>query len=216
MRSGPAPHTAGKAAHNTTSASVVVPLRAAPAAALGDATWADQVKVTYLEVRAPLWRALVAWSANPDVADEAVAEAFAQLLRRGDEVLDPASWVWRAAFRLAAGDLKRRGTSDRRRATDPDLIDLVADVDDRLPEDALDLVAALGQLSDQQRQCVALVDIAGHTAPSAAEILGTSAATVRVQLMRARRQLRTLLTDPSQDAGAAAGPDDDPRSELTS
>ena len=202
MKFEPAPDTARKAAHSKqTSSSVVVPLRPAPDATVGDATWSDKVKVTYLEVRAPLWRALVAWSGDVDVADEAVAEAFAQLLRRGEQVLDPAGWVWRAAFRLAAGDLKRRGTAERRRSTDPDALNLVAGSADRLPDDALDLVRAMHQLTEQQRQCVALVDVAGHTAPSAAEILGTTAATVRVQLMRARRQLRTLLSDPSHDTG---------------
>lgn len=157
-----------------------------------------------MEIRGPLWRALVAWSGDPDVADEAVAEAFAQLLRRGGEVLDPAAWTWRAAFRLAAGDLKRRRVRNLRQAEDPEVLDLVSSAVDRLPDDALDLVRALQQLSEQQRSCVALVDIAGHTAPSAAEILGTSAATVRVQLMRARRQLRSLL-EPQ-----ATGSDDDP------
>jgi RNA polymerase sigma-70 factor (ECF subfamily) len=169
--------------------------------------WSDQVRLTYVEVRGPLWRALVAWSGEVDVADEAVAEAFAQLLRRGDEVNDPSAWVWRAAFRVAAGDLQqRRGRA--RRGADPQVLELVPSVTDRLPDDALDLVEALRSLTDQQRSCIALVDVAGHTAPSAAEILGTSAATVRVQLMRARRQLRTLLADSPLDPGApSAGPE---------
>lgn len=172
----------------------------APAVASG---WSDQVRLTYLEVRGPLWRALVAWSGDPDVADEAVAEAFAQLLRRGDEVADPAAWVWRAAFRVAAGDLQRR-RGRARRGADPVAMELVPSVTDRLPDEALDLVEALQALTEQQRSCIALVDVAGHTAPSAAEILGTSAATVRVQLMRARRQLRTLLADSPLDPGGPA------------
>ena len=173
-----------------------------------DASWTERVRSTYEEVRRPLWRALVAWSASPDVADEAVAEAFAQLLRRGTEVRDPAAWVWRAAFRLAAGDLKRRRLAV---GPDDDAIARLAATPDRLPDDALDLVRALAGLSEQQRRCVALVDVAGHTAPSAAAVLGTTAATVRVQLMRARRQLRTLLADPGDpndrsDAAPEAAP----------
>ncbi|MCU1358276.1 MAG: putative polymerase subfamily sigma factor [Acidimicrobiales bacterium] len=158
--------------------------------------WAERVRAAYDELRAPLWRAIVAWSGSNDVADEAVAESFAQLLRRGAEVRDPAAWAWRSAFRIAAGDLKRR-----RLATGPgsDGLRTVAGRPDRLPDDAIDLVRALAQLSDQQRRCVALVDVAGHTAPSAAAVLGTSAATVRVQLMRARRHLRTLLADPAEE-----------------
>jgi RNA polymerase sigma-70 factor (ECF subfamily) len=174
--------------------------RPAPAAS----AWSDQVRLTYLEVRAPLWRALVAWSGEADVADDAVAEAFAQLLRRGDEVVDPAAWVWRAAFRVAAGDLQQRRGRARRGAA-PEALELLPSTTDRLPDEALDLVSALRSLTDQQRRCVALVDVAGHTAPTAAEILGTSAATVRVQLMRARRQLRTLLADSPLDPGATSG-----------
>jgi len=155
--------------------------------------WPEIVRDVYEEVHARLWRAVLAWSGSTDVADEAVAEAFAQLLRRGDVVRDPEAWVWRASFRLAAGDLQRR----RSRATSggPEAADHLASPPDRLPDDALDLVRALGQLSDQQRRCIVLVDVAGHTAPSAAAVLGTSAATVRVQLMRARRRLRALLEE---------------------
>lgn len=168
------------------------------------AAWSEVVRGVYDEHHARLWRAVLAWSGSVDVTDDAVAEAFAQLLRRGAEVRDPKSWVWRAAFKLAAGDLQRRRARDRGTA---DGLDLAGDGDDhpaarlvaptdRLPDDAVDLLRAMARLSEQQRRCIALVDVAGHTAPSAAEILGTSAATVRVQLMRARRALRSALTDP--------------------
>lgn len=168
------------------------------------ADWVDRVRAVYVDVHARLWRALVAWSGSVDVADEASAEAFAQLLRRGPEVRDPEAWVWRAAFRVAAGDLKRR----RDRSGSTLGLDVVGDLRDatvHFPDEAIDLVAAMAQLTEQQRRCVALVDVAGHTAPSAAAVLGTSAATVRVQLMRARRRLRALLTD---DREAPAAPND--------
>lgn len=201
MRSGPAPGSGDESTDRPMR--IVPPLAPSPEVL----AWSDQVKATYIELRAPLWRALVAWSGDADVADEAVAEAFAQLLRRGNEVLDPAAWVWRAAFRVAAGDLKRR-RGRARRGADPEALELLPTTADRLPDEAIDLVTALQALTDQQRHCIALVDVAGHTAPSAAEILGTSAATVRVQLMRARRQLRTLLADSSSDPGApSTGPE---------
>ena len=155
--------------------------------------WSDVVRGVYDDHQPRLWRAVLAWSGSVDVADEAVAEAFAQLLRRGGEVRDPQAWVWRAAFRLAAGELQRR----RRSITSSDReAEQIAAPSDRLPDDAVDLLRAMAKLTDQQRRCIALVDVAGHTAPSAAELLGTTAATVRVQLMRARRTLRTALADP--------------------
>jgi RNA polymerase sigma-70 factor (ECF subfamily) len=147
----------------------------------------DRVRTAYEAVHAPLWRALLAYSGSADVADEAVAEAFAQLLRRGDGVDDPAAWAWRSAFRIAAGDLKRRGEAP--------VPGDVPDVGVTLPDPAVDLLAALQHLSEQQRACVVLCDLADHDAPTAARMLGTTAATVRVQRMRARRRLRDLLED---------------------
>ena len=109
---------------------------------------AERVRAAYEAVHAPLWRAVLAYSGSADVADEAVAEAFAQLLRRGEAVDDPAAWAWRSAFRIAAGELQQRrlaATSDR-----------VPDVGVSLPEPAIDLIVALRHLTDQQRACVVL------------------------------------------------------------
>jgi len=172
----------------------------------------ERVRAAYEAVHAPLWRAVLAYSGSADVADEAVAEAFAQLLRRGEGVDDPAAWAWRSAFRIAAGELQRRRTMSTgvslTAAADADgpagpggrearqlRRARPLDVGVPLPEPALDLIAALRQLTDQQRACVVLCDLAGHDAPSAARLLGTTGATVRVQLMRSRRRLRELLED---------------------
>lgn len=150
---------------------------------------AERARTAYEATHARLWRALLAWSHCADVADEAVAEAFAQLLRRGDGVVDPEAWVWRTAFRLAGGELQAR----RRRGLTVD--GEVPDLGTSLREPAVHLVGALQRLSDQQRAVVVLCELVGHPAPEAARILGTSAATVRVQRMRARRRLRDLLGD---------------------
>lgn len=174
----------------------------------GVTAWTDRVRTAYEEQRTPLWRAILVWSGSPEVADEAVAEAFAQLLRRGDGVRDPAAWVWSVAFKVARGELGRHRARAERTAELAEVDDL-AGAPDRLPDEAIDLLRAVRQLSDQQRAVVALVDASGHSAASAAEVLDTTAATVRVQLMRARRRLRTLL-EPDEAAavpsrGAARG-----------
>ena len=54
-----------------------------PSNTAGTEAWTDRVRDLYTADQARLWRALVAWSSSPDVADEAVADAYAQLLRRG-------------------------------------------------------------------------------------------------------------------------------------
>lgn len=153
----------------------------------------ERVRAAYEAVHPRLWRAVLAYSGDRDVADDAVAEAWAQVLRRGSAVDDPAAWAWRAAFRIAAGDLERRRTG-------PGIVDDTRSLE--LPEPAIDLVVALRQLSDQQRACVVLCDLADHTAGDAARLLGTTAATVRVQRMRARRRLRDLLADGEESDDA--------------
>jgi RNA polymerase sigma-70 factor (ECF subfamily) len=149
-------------------------------------TQSERVRAAYEAVHAPLWRAVLAYSGSADVADDAVAEAFAQLLRRRDAVVDPAAWAWRSAFKIAAGELATRSRAG---------LGEVPDLGVTLPEPAVDLIAALRHLTDQQRACVVLCDLAGYDAPSAARLLGTTGATVRVQLMRSRRRLRELLED---------------------
>ncbi len=37
-----------------------------------------------------------------------MAESFAQVLARGEAVRAPLPWLWRSAFRIAAGELKAR------------------------------------------------------------------------------------------------------------
>jgi len=149
----------------------------------------DAVRSLYEETAGPLGRALLAWSGSSEVAEEALSEAFAQLLRRGEGLRDPKAWVWRTAFRIAAGDLHRR------RRAPGELLDVdLAAWGGTGNEEALDLLRALAVLTDQQRRCVALVYIADRPATEAAAILQTSAATVRVQLMRARSRLRRELT----------------------
>src|SRR2546428_10332706 len=66
-----------------------------------------EVEAVYRQDGDRLWRALYAYAGNEDVASDAVAEAFAQVLRRGPAIRDVRGWVWRPAFPLAAGGLKR-------------------------------------------------------------------------------------------------------------
>ena len=104
----------------------------------------DRVRDAHATQHARLWRALAAWSGSCDVADEAVAETFAQLLRRGEAVEDPVAWVWRAAFRIAAAELQRRRADVRYEVDEVPLPAGTADV-------VLDLMRALQHLTEQQR-----------------------------------------------------------------
>jgi Sigma-70 region 2 len=57
----------------------------------------DRVERAYREHAPRVWRAVLAYSSDREIANDAVAEAFAQVLRRGDDVRDPLTWVWTAA-----------------------------------------------------------------------------------------------------------------------
>ena len=105
----------------------------------------------YREQGVRIWRAVLLSSGSREIADDAVAEAFAQALRRGDGLRDPAAWVWRVAFRVAAGELKERGR-----------VEMFAD--ERvagLADPFLDLWRAIAVLPPKQRASVVLADYAG-------------------------------------------------------
>jgi DNA-directed RNA polymerase specialized sigma24 family protein len=139
-----------------------------------------------------LWRAVYAFVRNSDVASDAVAEAFAQCLRRGDHVRDQRAWVWKAAFAIARGSLAERArwvglSADRRHAPDPGAGPL-----DRV-------MSALAQLSDKQRAVILLRHYAGYRSREVAELLGMAPATVRVHLARGRRNLERALEEPDDE-----------------
>jgi RNA polymerase sigma-70 factor (ECF subfamily) len=122
------------------------------------------------------------------ITDDAVAEAFAQCLRRGTEVRDPRAWVWRAAFRLAAGELKAR----RRFTSAP--FDVSAP--DQTP--AVEVLTLLAALPGNQRAAAVLHWYAGFGTDEVARMLGIGRGTVRVHLSRARRRLEALLNEENE------------------
>jgi RNA polymerase sigma-70 factor, ECF subfamily len=145
----------------------------------------DAVERVWREQGAKLWRSLVAFTGDPEVATDAMAEAFAQALGRGDAVREHDRWIWRSSFRIAAGELKARG---HRPGREDESVYV-------MPEPIADLVQALGTLSPNQRAAAILHDYADLPTSHVAKILGCSQATVRVHLAHARKRLRPLLED---------------------
>jgi RNA polymerase sigma-70 factor, ECF subfamily len=141
-----------------------------------------EIERVYRDHGRRLWWAVLAYTGDRTVADDAVAEAFAQVLRRGEAVRDPLAWVWRAAFRLAAGELKRATT---RSPAD--------EAPYEMPEETVSLLAALRRLPERQRAVVVLHDYAGYPRREVAALLGIAGPTVGVHLHRARAKLRALL-----------------------
>src|SRR6266536_1404872 len=48
----------------------------------------------YRTQRGRMWQAVFAFAGDPEVASDAVAEAFTQALRRGDVIRSPERWLW--------------------------------------------------------------------------------------------------------------------------
>jgi RNA polymerase sigma-70 factor, ECF subfamily len=145
----------------------------------------NRVEAIFRSEHAKLWRALVAFTGQPEVASDAVGEAFAQLLSRGDAVRDASAWVWKTSFRIAAGELKKQSRPL------PSM-----SLDSYQPsESLLDLIVALRKLSPRQRLAVILHDYADHTAEEVGTIMGVTRATVYVHLSQGRARLRKTLEE---------------------
>lgn len=146
------------------------------------------VEDTYRREHAHLWRALLAYSGDPEVASDAVSEAFAQALRRGDAIKRPDRWVWKAAFRIAAGMLKERSRF---------LPEIDTSVDGHKP--LLDLRWALMELSPRQRAATFLFYYGGYSPAEIAGMIGSTQSAVRVHLFRGRKRLEQLLGEVGHD-----------------
>jgi RNA polymerase sigma factor (sigma-70 family) len=136
-----------------------------------------------------LWRAVFAFAADAEIASDAVAEAYAQVLHRGSAVRDPQAWTWRAAFRIASGALKARRAVPAAPPQATDYSDRYADPD---------LLDALRRLPEGQRAAVVLFYYADLPVSQIAERLGSNGLAVRANLSRGRRRLRQLLGDDDE------------------
>ncbi|MDY7104813.1 MAG: sigma-70 family RNA polymerase sigma factor [Actinomycetota bacterium] len=147
----------------------------------------DRVEAVYRRIHPRLWRALLAFGADPELASDAVAEAFSQALRRGLAIRDVEAWVWRSAFRIASGMLEQRSHLVE--------LDGSAAVVAALDWGPAELISQLQDLSPQQRAAVVLRYVGGFTPTEIASLLDTSPGAVRVQLHRAHAALRVTMED---------------------
>ena len=146
----------------------------------------EGVEAVYRADAERLWRAIYAFSGDAEIASDAVAEAFAQVLNRGAAVRDPAAWTWRTAFRISAGALKARRSGDTPTVGPIEHLDQYSDPD---------LLAALRQLPDSQRAAVVLFYYADLPIREIAARLGGNSLAIRANLSRGRSSLRQRLGD---------------------
>ncbi len=144
----------------------------------------------FREVGPQLWRAILVYAGGRrEVADDAVGEAFARAIESDGVIRRPFPWLYRTAFRIAAAELRREGT------TFP-LAELYLD-----DPATGDLMRALRRLSPAQRAAVFLHYEADLPVREVARLMGTSSAAVKVHLHRGRNRLRQILgTEEVDDA----------------
>lgn len=146
----------------------------------------SEIESLYRQHGDRLWRAIRSYAGTSDIADDAVAEAFAQALRRGAAIRSPLRWIWTAAFKIAAAELKERSRLSTLKDSDSTY---------EMTEPSISLLAALQQLSPKQRGSLILYHYAGYSVREVANILASTGPAVRVHLTRARRRLRDLLEE---------------------
>jgi RNA polymerase sigma-70 factor (ECF subfamily) len=131
-----------------------------------------------------------------DAADDVVEESFVVAWRRRAELPDdPLPWLYRTAANVIANHHRSRARGDRlaaRSAAQPP----------RLGHDPADrvalrrsLAAALGALSDRDREALLLVGWEDLDLDQAAAVAGCSVVAFRGRLRRARNRLRQHLRD---------------------
>src|SRR6266511_6302578 len=132
-----------------------------------------------------LWGSLYAFTGGrTDIAEDAMAEAFARAMERASTIRDPLAWIYRAAFRFAVEELKRER---RQRAEVPEL-----GVEHHVAE-LEDLRRAMQSLSPRQRLALILHCVEDLPVDEVARGTGLSPSTVRVHIHRGRNRIRRIL-----------------------
>jgi RNA polymerase sigma-70 factor, ECF subfamily len=124
-------------------------------------------------------------------ADELAQEALVRVFERWEKVRgmdSPAGYLYRTALNLNRSRLRRLTSHARHALSASPEPDPLAEVEAR--DEARRHLATLPR---GQREAVVLVEWLGMGAEQAGETLGIDASTVRVQLSRARRALRTTV-----------------------
>lgn len=143
----------------------------------------SDVEVAYREEGPKLYYALLGFTADRRIAEDALAEAFTRALVSRDAIRRLEPWLWTVAFRVATAEMRRRAASS---ALEDSAVP---------PPEPPDVVLALAKLPERQRAAVILHYYADRSLSEIAQVLGISRATVGVHLHRGRARLKDLLEE---------------------
>jgi RNA polymerase sigma-70 factor (ECF subfamily) len=161
--------------------------------------------------RERLWAVAVRTLGDPDDAGDALQDAMISAFRRaggfrGDSAVT--TWLHRIVVNACLDLLRRRAARPATSGLEADAMDALAltahgpaPAADR--DAALDVTAALRTLPPDQRAALVLVDMLGYPVAEAAEVLGTSAGTVKSRCSRGRARLLPRLAHLRGSAAAA-------------
>lgn len=164
----------------------------------------DLVEAAYPLVR----RWTLAMTGDPNEADDVTQEVLIRMVRRigafrGESRFE--TWLYSAA-RNAVTDRRRRERRQARFSEDEwswDALQPVAPVDPLQAAERNELRAALRSwvedLPARQRQIFDLVELQGRSSTEVAELLGIAPASVRANLFKARRTIRTRVLAEQPD-----------------
>ena len=145
-----------------------------------------------------LLRVAVLICADRNDAEDAVQIALERAWRRGESLRDPdrlPAWLYRIVVRESIRlEHRRRGLITRLLASPREIAVGLASDGGR----DLDLRAALGDLSVEQRVAVVLHYYAGYSVAEMAEVSGVPLETARSRLRLARGRLRAALGGPDE------------------
>lgn len=153
---------------------------------MGVPTSREAIEGIYRDYGTQLWRGVYVYSGGrADIADDAVAEAFARALEGSARIRSLLPWLYRVAFRHAAERLR-----DERRQRALDLVPETSDAEDDTAPQPSPSLGALRLLTARQRAVVFLFYYADLSIADIARATGSNRVAVRVQLHRAREALR--------------------------
>ena len=171
---------------------------------MGDQTGFDAF---YISSRARLLRQLTAMTTDPELAKDALQEAYERAWQRWRRVRgldEPEAWVRTVAWRVAVSHHRRAAVATRflpmlRRDS------VVAPV---ATDEVLDVQAALRSLPPEQRRVLVLHHMAGRSVEDIAGETGVAVGTVKSRLFRGREALASALGPAYGQRVSAPGTED--------
>lgn len=148
----------------------------------------------YQATAKPLWRYIARVSGRQDVADDLLQECYFRLLRSGRTEMQLAEfrpYLFRIATNLLH-DRWRRGDDLTFEAPDKRAVEMY-------PERELDITRMLHRLKPRSRQLLWLAYVEELTHREIAAITGLNVLSIRILLLRARREARALLTSEAEE-----------------